>query len=175
MKYTILENMGLANMDLSILLIVLTALVLILTVLSVVLLIRTAKLKKNYRKFMTGKNVKSLESEIVGLFEDNKSMKEQISDGRRDIRNIYKQMRGVYQKCSINRYDAFQEMGGKLSFCLTLLNEDNDGFILNSVHSSAGCYNYLKQIRGGRCEIDLGAEEQKSLDSALNGSDHVSD
>ncbi|MCR5510582.1 MAG: DUF4446 family protein, partial [Lachnospiraceae bacterium] len=42
-------------------------------------------------------------------------------------------------------------------------------FILNSVHSSAGCYNYLKQIRGGRCEIDLGAEEQNSLDAALNG------
>ena len=169
MKYTIFENMGLGNMDLSILLIILSVMVLILSVLTVMLLIRSAKLKNNYRKFMTGKNVKSLESEIVGLFEDNKSMKEQINDNRRDIRSIYKQMRGVYQKCSINRYDAFQEMGGKLSFCLTLLNEDNDGFILNSVHSSAGCYNYLKQIKGGRCEIDLGAEEQKSLDSALNG------
>ena len=169
MKYTIFENMGLGNMDLSILLIILSGMVLILSVLTVMLLIRSAKLKNNYRKFMTGKNVKSLESEIVGLFEDNKSMKEQINDNRRDIRSIYKQMRGVYQKCSINRYDAFQEMGGKLSFCLTLLNEDNDGFILNSVHSSAGCYNYLKQIKGGRCEIDLGAEEQKSLDSALNG------
>ncbi|MBR6390972.1 MAG: DUF4446 family protein [Lachnospiraceae bacterium] len=169
MKYTILENMGLGNMDLSILLIILSVMVLALTVLTIILLVRSAKLKNNYRKFMTGKNVKSLESEIVGLFEDNKSMKEQINDNRRDIRSIYKQMRGVYQKCSINRYDAFQEMGGKLSFCLTLLNEDNDGFILNSVHSSAGCYNYLKQIKGGRCEIDLGAEEQKSLDSALNG------
>ncbi len=169
MKYTILENMGLGNMDLSILLIILSVMVLVLTVLTVILLISSNKLKKNYRKFMTGKNVKSLESEIVGLFEDNKSMKEQINDNRRDIRSLYKQMRGVYQKCSINRYDAFQEMGGKLSFCLTLLNEDNDGFILNSVHSSAGCYNYLKQIKGGRCEIDLGAEEQKSLDSALNG------
>ncbi len=169
MKYTILENMGLGNMDLSILLIILSVMVLVLTVLTIILLVRSAKLKNNYRKFMTGKNVKSLESEIVGLFEDNKSMKEQINDNRRDIRSIYKQMRGVYQKCSINRYDAFQEMGGKLSFCLTLLNEDNDGFILNSVHSSAGCYNYLKQIKGGRCEIDLGAEEQKSLDSALNG------
>ncbi len=169
MKYTILENMGLGNMDLSILLIILSVMVLVLTVLTIILLVRSAKLKNNYRKFMTGKNVKSLESEIVGLFEDNKSMKEQINDNRRDIRSIYKQMRGVYQKCSINRYDAFQEMGGKLSFCLTLLNEDNDGFILNSVHSSAGCYNYLKQIRGGRCEIDLGAEEQNSLDAALNG------
>ena len=169
MKYTIFENMGLANMDLSILLIILSVLVLALLALSIVLMVKTNNLTKKYKKFMTGKNVKNLETEIVGLFEDNKSMKEQINDNRRDIRSITKQMRSVYQKCSINRYDAFKEMGGKLSFCLTLLDEDNNGFILNSIHSSAGCYNYLKQIRGGRCEIDLGAEEQESLDCALNG------
>ncbi len=169
MKYTIFENMGLANMDLSIFLIILSVLVLALLALSIVLMVKTNNLTKKYKKFMTGKNVKSLETEIIGLFEDNKSMKEQINDNRRDIRSITKQMRSVYQKCSINRYDAFKEMGGKLSFCLTLLDEDNNGFILNSIHSSAGCYNYLKQIRGGRCEIDLGAEEQESLDCALNG------
>lgn len=171
MRYTLFESMGLANMDVSIILLILIVLVLALIGMVIFLLVKTAKLKKSYKQFMTGKSVKSLESEIVGLFEDNKSMKEQITENRRDIRSIYRQMRSVYQKCSIIRYDAFKEMGGKLSFCLTLLNEDNDGFILNSVHSSAGCYNYLKQIRGGRCEIDLGAEEQRSLDSALNGNE----
>lgn len=171
MNYTLLQKMGLGGIDLSIVLIILTVLVVVLVVLVIMLMVKQSKLTEKYKKFMTGKNVKSLETEIVNLFDDNRAMKEQITNNRRDIRSIVKQMRGVYQKCSINRYDAFQEMGGKLSFCLTLLNEDNDGFILNSVHSSAGCYNYLKQIRGGRCEIDLGAEEQKSLDSALNGGD----
>ena len=169
MRFTLFENMGLGNADLRLIVFILAVLTLVLTVLCVILLVRSIKLTKTYRKFMTGKNVKSLESEIVKLFEDNKSMKEEISENRGNIRSLFKQMRRVYQKCSIIRYDAFKEMGGKLSFCLTLLNEDNDGFILNSVHSSAGCYNYLKQIRGGRCEIDLGTEEQKSLDAALNG------
>ncbi len=122
---------------------------------------------------MTGKTVKSLESEIFNLFEDNKDMKEQINNNRKDIRAINKQMRTVYQKCAIIRYDAFKEMGGKLSFCLTMLNEDNDGYILNSVHSSAGCYSYLKEIKDGKCAIDLGAEEQKALDAALNGEEII--
>ncbi|MCR5594595.1 MAG: DUF4446 family protein [Lachnospiraceae bacterium] len=169
MKYTLLENMGLGGMDLSILLLVLTVLVVVLTVLVIILVVKMQKLTGKYKKFMTGRTVKSLENEIVNLFEDNKAMKEQITDNRHDIRSLSKQMKLVYQKCSIIRYDALKEMGGKLSFCLTLLNEENDGFILNSVHSSAGCYNYLKQVRGGRCEIDLGDEEQKSLDNALNG------
>ena len=167
MRFDAFEKMGLGGIDLSIVIIILSVLTIVLLALSIVLIIRSIKLTKAYKKFMTGRTVKSLETEIVNLFEDNKSMKEQITENRHDIRAIYKQMRGVYQKCSIVRYDAFKEMGGKLSFCLTLLNEDDDGFILNSVHSSAGCYNYLKQIKGGRCEIDLGTEEQKSLDNAL--------
>lgn len=169
MSFTLFEKMGLQGFDLSILFIILLVFCITLTVLVIVLFVKNSKLTRTYRKFMTGKNVKSLESEIVNLFEDNKEMKEQITENKRDIRSIYKQLRTVFQKCAIVRYDAFKEMGGKLSFCLTLLNEDNDGFILNSVHSSTGCYSYLKEVRGGRCPIDLGAEEQQSLDEAIGG------
>jgi len=173
MKFTLFETIGLGNIDFSYVIIGMLSIILILLILVIVLLIKDKKLTDTYRRFMTGRTVKSLETEIVNLFEDNKAMKEQISDNRRDIRAIYKQMRTVYQKCSILRYDAFKEMGGKLSFCLVMLNEDNDGFILNSVHSSAGCYSYLKEIKGGRCSIDLGAEEQKALDSALTGEELI--
>ena len=169
MKYTLFEKMGLGGLDLSIVMLVLLVLVIALIVMVILLFKKCNNLTKTYKKFMTGKNVKSLESEIFNLFEDNKDMKQQIADNRHDIKAIFKQLRTVYQKCAIVRYDAFKEMGGKLSFCLTLLNEDNDGFILNSVHSSAGCYSYLKEIKGGRCAIDLGTEEQQSLDEALGG------
>lgn len=168
MKYSLFESIGLSGIDLSYVIIAMIVIIIVLMVLVIVLLVKTSKLTKTYKKFMTGKNVKSLESEIMNLFNDNKEMKEQINNNRKDIRNIRKQMRTVYQKCSIIRYDAFKEMGGKLSFCLVLLNEDNDGFILNSVHSSAGCYSYLKEIKGGRCPIDLGKEEQQALDEALD-------
>jgi len=169
MKYELFENMGLTGLDLSYIIIGMVVLILVLLVLTIILFVKSVKLKNTYRQFMTGRTVKSLEEEIVNLFEDNKSMKEQILDSRKEIRNIHKQMRTVYQKCSIIRYDAFKEMGGKLSFCLVLLNEENDGFILNSVHSSAGCYSYLKEIKGGKCSIDLGSEEQQALNEALKG------
>lgn len=173
MNFTLFERMGLGNIDFSYVIIGMLAIIIVLLVMVIILTVKSSKLTNTYRKFMTGRTVKSLETEIVNLFEDNKTMKEQISDNRGDIRSIYKQMRTVYQKCAIIRYDAFKEMGGKLSFCLAMLNEDNDGFILNSVHSSAGCYSYLKEIKGGRCAIDLGGEEQKALDSALSGEELI--
>ena len=64
-------------------------------------------------------------------------------------------------------FDAFNQMGGKLSFCLALLDENNNGFILNSVHSTEGCYSYTKEIQNGICEISLGNEEEKALNMAM--------
>lgn len=167
MHFTLFEKMGLGSIDLSLVILILMILVVALIVLVVILLVKDNKLTKTYKKFMTGKNVKSLEKEIVSLFEDNVSMKEEIQENRQNIRLLFKQMKSVYQKSAIVRYDAFKEMGGSLSFCLTMLDEENNGFILNSVHSSSGCYNYVKQIIGGKCAIDLGDEEQLSLDEAL--------
>ena len=52
----------------------------------------------------------------------------------------------------------------------TLLNEKNSGFILNSVHSTEGCYTYIKEIKSGSCEIDLSNEEKKALSQAMSKS-----
>ena len=76
-------------------------------------------------------------------------------------------MESAFQKVGIIKYDAFSQMGGKLSFCLALLDENNNGFILNSVHSTEGCYSYTKQIIGGESKIDLGKEEAEALQMAI--------
>ena len=73
----------------------------------------------------------------------------------------------TFQKLGIVKYDAFKQMGGQLSFSLALLDENDNGFILNSVHSSEGCYSYTKEVRNGTCSISLGEEEQQALDMAM--------
>ena len=76
-------------------------------------------------------------------------------------------MKFGFQKYGLIKYDAFQEMGGKLSFSLAMLNEKNDGFVLNAVHSREGCYTYVKEIIDGNSIIMLAEEEQQALDAAL--------
>ena len=63
--------------------------------------------------------------------------------------------------------DAFNEMGGNLSFALTLLDGENSGFIINSMHSREGCYNYIKEIVKGASYIELSEEEAESLERAI--------
>lgn len=75
-------------------------------------------------------------------------------------------MKVAFSKVGLVKYDAFNEMGGKLSFSLALLNESNDGFVMNAVHSREGCYTYMKEIVGGNSIIVLSEEEQEALKMA---------
>lgn len=67
----------------------------------------------------------------------------------------------------IVKYDAFSQMGGQLSFCIALLDENDNGFIINSVHSTEGCYTYTKEIKNGECKITLGTEEAEAMAIAM--------
>ena len=102
------------------------------------------------------------------MYEDNKYMKLSIDKNREDIKELFKKHETTFQKVGLVKYDAFTEMGGKLSFALALLDEKNNGFIINSVHSSEGCYSYTKEIRNGSCDISLGEEEREALDIAMD-------
>ena len=125
-------------------------------------------IKVQISKFMKGKEAASLEDEIVALFEDNEIIKKATQKNQKDINNIYNRLAYCFQKIGIIKYDAFNQMGGKLSYALALLDEDNNGFLLNSVHSTDGNYTYSKEIKNGKCDLELGEEEQIALDEAMN-------
>ena len=161
------ESIGIAGIDIGYIFLGMTVLILALLSLYIVQIVQTSKLKKRLDKFVVGKDAKSLEKDIVALYEDNKFLKVAVDRNKKDIRNLYKKMETVFQKIGIVKYDAFHQMGGKLSFSLALLDENNNGFILNSVHSTDGCYTYTKIIKNGQCEIALGDEEQKALKIAM--------
>lgn len=170
MNNSFFTGIGIGNIDIGILLVILASIIIILLILNIVNMCSIHKLKKRYSKFMQGKNAKSLENEIVGLFEDNKFIKNSVEKNKKDIRTLYNKFESAFQKIGIVKYDAFNQMGGKLSFSIALLDEENNGFILNSVHSVEGCYTYTKEIENGKCKISLGEEEEKALNIAMGGS-----
>lgn len=167
MNNSFLSSIGMGNLDIGIVLLVLIVILLVVLVSCIANICSISKLNKKYNKFMTGKSAKSLENEIIGLFEDNKFLRSSIEKNKKDIRILYKNMESTFQKFGIIKYDAFNQMGGKLSFCIALLDENNNGFIINSVHSTEGCYSYTKQIVCGQSDIDLGKEEKQALDMAM--------
>ena len=171
MTSRLLDGIGLSGLDIGIVLLILLLLTVTAIILLIVFIVKEEKLRKRYQIFMTGSDAKSLEESIVNLFMDNKAIKEKVVANRKDIKAIYRQLAKAFQRIGLVKYDAYQQMGGMLSFALAMLDEDNNGFILNSVHSTDGCYIYSKDIKEGVCELELGKEEKEALDIAMQGSE----
>ena len=128
---------------------------------------KNKQLKKRYDVFMKDSNAESLEKLFVKQFGQVDSLIRKTQEIDQRLAKIDDSLLSTYQKMGIVKYDAF-DMGGKLSFALALLNEKNDGFILNSVHSTReGCYTYVKEIINGESFVILASEEKEALDMAI--------
>lgn len=149
----------------------LIAVCLILLIMIIINLVQTNKLKKKYAKFMTGKNAKSLEDTLIKRLDQVESLVQANSANEKNIKKLFNNMKFAFQKVGLVKYDAFNEMGGKLSFSLALLNQTNDGFVLNAVHSREGCYTYIKEIVDGNSIIVLAEEEKEALKMAMESND----
>lgn len=134
----------------------------------IVLAIKIRKTNKRLNKFLKGKDAASLESILTNKIDQIEDISRQNAENSRNILNINDRMKHCFCKYGIVKYDAFQELGGKLSFALTLLDEKKDGYILNVVHSNNGSYGYIKEVIAGNPILSLGKEEEESLSKALS-------
>ena len=159
--------LGSLGIDPFYLFIVLFILQIVLIVLLVILNDKYKRLQKSYTTFMKGKNGKNLERSIFKKFSELEGISELVKENEEKIQDIYKKMESHYQKVGIVKYDAFHEMGGNLSFALTMLDENDNGWIFNAMHSREGCYTYIKEIVKGESYIELSEEEQQCLEKAI--------
>ncbi len=140
---------------------------LILFILLIVMMSKNSKLKKKYMTFMDGEDGKNLEKAILDKFSAIDTLQVNVEDIYRQIQSINGQLVTAYQKIGLVKYDAFKEIGGKLSFVLVLLTAEDDGFILNSMHSTKeGCYTYAKEVVKGEAFVILSEEEHQALEEA---------
>jgi len=165
-----MENSMLAKLpfDAGILVILLFILVIALFVALIMTREELQRLTLQYKSFMKGKDGKALEESVMNRFQEMDQVALVVKKQQGDINSINERLRKAYQKLGIVKYDAFQEMGGKLSFALTLLDNENSGYIINSVHSREGCYTYIKEILKGESFVELADEEMESLEKAID-------
>ncbi|MCR5796449.1 MAG: DUF4446 family protein [Eubacterium sp.] len=148
--------------------VVLVVIAIVLFIMLAVAFSKIGKMKKRYMVFMEGEDGKSLEVAFRKRFSNMDEINEHLDKIDDHLGRIDSNLLEAYQKISVVKYDAFKEIGGTLSFVLVLLNNNDDGFILNSMHSNSdGCYIYIKEVKGGAPFVELSEEERQALDDAM--------
>ena len=158
------------EIDAAYILIGMAVVLLILLILIIVALCKLKKLNRKFDRFMRGKDAESLEDTILSCIEKNEQIDQMNQLLREDIIGLRKNQRITYQKMGMVKYNAFREMSGDLSYALALLDQEENGFIINSVYAKEGGYSYIKEIIKGESSILLSEEEKAALEKAKSQS-----
>ena len=119
---TIFDNMGI---DPGIIIILLLIIVIILIGTMISCSMRVKRLERKYKMFMKGGDAQSLEKTFVRKFAQIDRLYEAKEDHEQSINSIIKNFRLIFSKYGVEKYDAFDDVGGKLSFALALLDKEN--------------------------------------------------
>jgi hypothetical protein len=159
---------GIFGTDSGIVTIVLLILTIVLLVRSVNSSMRLSRLERKYKMFMKGSDAQSLEKAFVRKFTQIDHLFEAKDEHEKAIQTSRERFDLSFSKYGVEKYDAFDDVGGKLSFALALLDKENNGLILNAVHSRDNCFLYLKEIVKGESYVMLSQEEVEALRKAVN-------
>ena len=150
-------------------LLVIVAVNILLLILYICNLFKLKKINKNYNKFMkkigNGNNIDEMLKSYLNKVDEIENKNNEIIKYCNRIDN---EVSLCIKKIGMVRYNAFKDTGSDLSFAVALLNDNNDGIILNGIYSREMSNIYAKQIQDGKTISKLSEEEKQALEIALN-------
>ncbi len=156
-----------AGIDIGVVVVILLVLSLILILVTLNLTLSVYRLKTRYRSFMRGKDGRTLEGTMKDKLKDIDRLNSMTDIHMDDIKSLKSNYNNTLSKYGIVKYDAFDDVGGKLSFVLAMLDMNNTGFVVNAIHSRENCFLYIKEIVKGESYIMLSKEEIEALKKAV--------
>lgn len=144
----------------------LVLLVLVLIIIMCVNAVKMKKLKKRFEKFMSKEDV-NLEELLVQYTKKLNVLLQNEKEMQTSIEHMEKVVKNCVQKVGVVRYQAIQNMGADLSYTVALLDENDDGVVLNGIYGRDGCYTYAKPIQEGKSSYNLSDEEVQAIEKAI--------
>lgn len=87
----------------------------------------------------------------------------------RETGELYDVLRRAVSRVGLVRFDAFEDMGGHLSFCAAMLDADGNGVVLTAINGRTETRTYAKPVEGGSSRYHLSEEEQEAIRRAVSG------
>lgn len=156
-------NAAVGSVLTGILLAILIIAVIVLSVMLISLSRKVTRLNKRFRLLMKGEDGQSLEKALLTRLKEAEKMQSKVDGAAHDVRTMNARLHKAPLRYGIVKYDAFEDVGGKMSFALAMLDADNTGFVLNAIHSRDNCFLYLKEIVQSESYIMLSEEEVAAL------------
>lgn len=136
-------------------------------VLLIILFGKNRRLKRKYDHFLRGEetDIEGLLTEFIKKTDEVQNTHESIKES---IRSTQVQLKKCVQKVGVVRYSAVSGVGSDLSFTIALLDEEDNGVVVNGIYTRDGSYTYAKPILDGKSKHLLSDEENEAIKIAKN-------
>lgn len=112
-------------------------------------------------------NGKNIEEDLENYMHRVNRVEKQNVEIKEVIGSINKNMKNCIQKIGIVRYNAFKDTGSDLSFALAMLDEKNNGVVLNGIYSREMSNIYAKPVENGVSKYTISDEEKEAIRRAI--------
>lgn len=153
-------------------LLVVAVIMMILLIGFIIVLAKFSKLNKKYKNFMQKLgNGKNLEEDLEKYMERIDKVEKQNIKIFKQVKILDNDFKRCIQKIGIVRYNAFKDTGSDLSFALALLDEKNDGVVLNGIYSREMSNIYAKPVEKGKSTYTISEEESQAIQKAIDANE----
>ncbi len=131
--------------------------------------IKLSKIRKEYTKFMKdiGKG-ESIDETLKLYMNDVCQVRKTNEEAINYCRKVDEKMDNCIQKVGLIKYNAFQDTSSNLSFALALLDNVNNGIVLNGIFGRESSNIYAKSVKNGEAESRITKEEELAIEKAIN-------
>lgn len=150
-------------------LIILSIMMFIVVIVCMILIAKMASLNKRYKTFMEKLgNGKTVEEDLENYMYRVERVEKQNAEINGVINALNTNIANCLQKVGMVRYNAFKDTGSDLSFALALLDEKNNGVVLNGIYSREMSNIYAKPVQNGKSSYTISEEEQEAIQKAID-------
>lgn len=152
----------LAGQHIFIITVLLAVVIFILLIMLVMTRKKLAVMQDKYDYFTKGSEA-NIDQVLTRTLQELEKTQEELQQLQQKHGQLREQVKGCIQKVKMERYDAFDAMGGEMSYSILLADENNDGIILTSIYGREDNRCYAKDVKGGKSSYVLAEEEKKLL------------
>ncbi len=131
------------------------------------LVLRLRGINKRWSELMKGSSGQNIESLLQHHMDVTGAINGRLESADKRLDAIETKLESAKRFVGVVRFDAFEDVGGAQSFSLAVYDDKGDGAILTSMVGRTDCRVYAKEIRKGRADRELSAEEQAAIEAAL--------
>jgi hypothetical protein len=98
---------------------------------------------------------------------ETQALRSELAKAKADLDLARSELADALRHVAVVRYDAFGDMGGRLSFTAALLDDSGDGLVITSINGRTESRAYAKGVKDGRSDTSLSPEETQAIALAL--------